>query len=80
MECVVFHCPQDEHILLGCPPDLVRYECTVPNHYFAQILCMRLSDRYAPKNPSGYPATVYKYCTLTQWEEYWGSGDQLSFL
>lgn len=76
--CVVFHCPQDLHILTGCPPDLVRYESTEPNHHFAMIKARKMCDRYAPKNPSGYPAIVYKICTLTQWNEYWNEQNQLT--
>lgn len=38
MECVVFHCPQNDHILYGCSPDLVRFEAIVPNLYFAQTV------------------------------------------
>lgn len=78
IECVVFHCPQGMHILTGCPSDLVRYESTQPNHHFAMIEISRLEKRYAPKNPSGYPSTVYHYCSVSQWEEYWNSGEQLS--
>ena len=77
-ECIVFHCPQGMHILTGCPADLVRYESTEPNSHFAMIRCTKLCNRYAPKNPSGYPATVYHYCTVYQWEEYWQEQDQLS--
>ena len=77
-ECVVFHCPQGMHILTGCPADLVRYESTEPNSHFAMIRCTKLCNRYAPKNPSGYPATVYHYCTVSQWEEYLNEQNQLS--
>ena len=77
-ECVVFHCPQGMHILTGCPVDLVRYESTEPNNHFAMIRCTKLCNRYTPKNPSGYPATVYHYCTVSQWEEYWQEQDQLA--
>ena len=76
--CIVFHCPQEMHILTGCPADLVRYESTQPNHHFARIEIRRLEKRYAPKNPSGYPATVYKYCTESEWKEYWNNQDQLT--
>lgn len=78
VECVVFHCPQEMHILTGCPPDLVRYESTQPNSHYAIIECRRLENRYAPKNPSGYPAGVYHYCTASQWEEYWNGVQQLT--
>ena len=77
-ECVVFHCPQSMHILTGCPSDLVRYESTEPNSHFAMIKCTKLCDRYAPKNPSGYPETVYHYCSVAQWEEYWNEQNQLA--
>lgn len=77
-ECIVFHCPQGMHILTGCQPDLVRYESTEPNAHFAMIKCTKLCNRYAPKNPSGYPATVYHYCTLSQWEEFWNEQNQLT--
>lgn len=77
-KCVVFHCPQGMHIITGCQPDLVRYESTQPNSHFASLECTRLMNRYAPKNPSGYPAAVYHYCTVSQWEEYWNGAQQLT--
>ena len=79
VECVVFHAPQDMHIITGCPSDLVRFESIQPNHHFAMLECFRLKNRYAPKNPSGYPAEVYHYCTVDQWKEYWNTEQQLSF-
>lgn len=77
---IVFHCPQDTHILLGCPSDLVRYEATCDTVMQAIILIHRLENRYAYKNSSGYPASVYKYCSESDWNDYWASGDQLSFM
>lgn len=76
-KCIVFHCPQNMHILTGCPRDLVRYESTEENHHFAMIKIRELEKRYAPKNPSGYPANVYHCCTITQWEEWEATGEQI---
>lgn len=76
-KCVVFHAPEDMHVVLGSPADLIRYEKTVQNHHFAMIECMKLKNKYAPKNPSGYPAEVYKYCTLDQWNEFINAEKQL---
>ena len=42
------------------------------------IKARKMCDRYAPKNPSGYPAVVYKICTLTQWNEYWNEQNQFT--
>ena len=76
--CVIFHCPGSYHILLaGCPRDLVRFESVQPNAHFAMIEINRLEKKYAPLRPCGYPETVYKYCTLSQWEEWLAAGDQL---
>ena len=76
--CVVFHCPQHLHILTGCPRDLVRFESVQPNHHFAMIEVFRLEKKYAPLRPCGYPETVYKICTLSQWEEWLAEESQLT--
>lgn len=78
VECVVFHCPQNMHILSGCPRDLVRFESVQPNAHFAMIEITKLEKKYAPKNPSGYPASVYHYCSLSQWEEWLAEESQLT--
>lgn len=78
VKCIVFHAPQNMHILTGCPSDLVRFESIEPNHHFAMIKCNKLKEKYAPKNPSGYKADVYHICTETQWEEYWAGGEQMT--
>ena len=79
-ECIVFHCPQEMHIITGCPSDLVRFESKEPNSHFAMIKIRKLENKYAPKKPCGYPEEVYKYCSITQWNEYWNKEEQLTLI
>lgn len=81
--CVVYHTAPGQPNLqlgLGCPPDIVRFECVTFDAFSALRKCMELESKYAPfpQHMSGY-----HYVSGPQWCEYWrsvsSSGVQLSF-